>query len=170
MSETPATPPPPVGGPAPGPAVTTGQSGFWKRLFDLSFAQSITPTITKIVYVVSIVLISLLAVIYLLIGLAAAANSDAPAVVVVVLIVVPLVWLLLIIGTRMWLELFIAVIRTADNTQRLVEGLVEASQGGTASPGWHPDPDGGGGWRYWDGSSWTAASPQDVAATGTPPT
>ena len=30
---------------------------------------------------------------------------------------------------------------------------------GNPTPGWYPDPSGGGGQRYWDGRNWTAIAP-----------
>ena len=40
-----------------------------------------------------------------------------------------------------------------------------------APPGWYPDPASGGGWRYWDGQSWTDQSEQagKPAPTAPPP-
>jgi hypothetical protein len=51
-------------------------------------------------------------------------------------------------------ELIAVLDRARDAIQQYVEGAEDTSQQGTPA-GWFPDPDGGEGERYWDGSQWT---------------
>jgi uncharacterized Tic20 family protein len=41
---------------------------------------------------------------------------------------------------------------------------------GSPPPGWYPDPQGGGGQRYWDGARWTEHTAPPATAPAAPPT
>ena len=42
-------------------------------------------------------------------------------------------------------------------------GAAPSESEGARAPGWYPDPDGSGWRRYWDGSNWSSASPEQLS-------
>ncbi len=104
---------------APGGA-TTGSSltqrGFFASLFDLSFTSLVATKVIKFLYVVSLILI----VIYAVVLTIAAFRVSSALGAVVLLIGAPLLSLLYIIYTRVLLELFMAIFRIMENTSEIV--------------------------------------------------
>lgn len=102
----------PMGQDQPGSYQQTEQAGgFFKALFDLSFDRFITPTIAKLVYLISIIVIVLTWVGFIVAGL----GSDTPSLGVVALVLGWIPALLTIIVTRIQIEFVIALIKTCDN-------------------------------------------------------
>jgi hypothetical protein len=101
------------------------QKGFFASLFDTSFTSLITTKIVKALYILSMVLIGIGALVLII-----AAFAAKPAVGVIVLVVVaPIYVLVYLIWTRVFLELVIVLFRIMENTQALVEqgrGLANA--------------------------------------------
>lgn len=140
MSTTPppppgGTPPPPPGGaPTPpgggfasapppaqafAPASMPNDMSFWKKLFELEFRHFVTPSVVKILYILWIVLASLYGVFLLIVGLAGLGDSDGGSIILVLL--APIGWFLMVVYGRVIIEVFIALIRTAQNTTILVD-------------------------------------------------
>ena len=137
MSTTPppppgATPPPPPGGgfapapaqaPVPGPAFAPAtmpnDPSFWKKLFELDFRHFVTPSVVKVLYILWIVMASIYGLILLIAGLAGLGDSDGGSIIFVLL--APIGWFLMVVYGRVIIEVFIALIRTAQNTTALVE-------------------------------------------------
>jgi Domain of unknown function (DUF4282) len=122
--KAPEPPPPPIpgSGPLPGPEpLPVGQQGpspgaaggpFFNRLFDLSFSQFITPSIIKLLFILAITLTSLIALFFLIGGLA---QLDEGGIFFVIL--APIIWLFGVIYARVLLELVIVFFRIERNTK-----------------------------------------------------
>ena len=82
---------------------------FLRALFDFSFSQFITTRLIRLLYAIGVVIAALSA----LGGIIRGFNESAGAG-VVALIVAPLVFLLVVIIARVWLELVIVVFRIAE--------------------------------------------------------
>lgn len=91
------------------------EQGFLASLFDFSFQEFITTRIVKVLFVLGIIASGLWAIVFLLTGL-----SQGGAFAFGALIGAPLGFLMIVLGTRVWLELIIVVFRVADHTAELV--------------------------------------------------
>lgn len=91
--------------------------GFFGSLFDFSFDNFIAPKLVKFLYVVSLILLSLVAIGYVIFGFAAMASGDSNGAVVGLLLIVaaPLVWFLYVMVTRVWLELLIVMFKISED-------------------------------------------------------
>ncbi len=90
-------------------------SGFLSKLFDLSFTSFITPSIVRIVYVIAMLLIGLGWLGYSVVGFA-----RSPGLGLLILVVVgPLLSLFYLVVVRITLELYLAVIRLAEDVHEL---------------------------------------------------
>jgi Domain of unknown function (DUF4282) len=92
------------------------QRGFLSSLFDLSFTSLITTKIIKVLYVLSIVLIGLTALVFVI----AAFHRSSTTGLLVLVIVAPIVSLFYLTYTRVVLELVIALFRIMENTSEMV--------------------------------------------------
>jgi hypothetical protein len=91
--------------------------GFLASLFDTSFASLITPRVIKVIYIITMVVIGLAALFWIV-----AAFSQSVALGVVVLVIAaPLVSLLYLIYTRVFLEVIIALFRIMESNIELVQ-------------------------------------------------
>jgi hypothetical protein len=91
--------------------------GFFASLFDMSFSSLVTTKVIKVLYVISLVVIGLVALFFVI----GAFASSAAAGVVVLLIAAPLFALFYIVYTRVILEFIIVVFRIAEYSRELVE-------------------------------------------------
>lgn len=89
--------------------------GFLGSLFDFTFTEFVTTRIIKLLYVVVILFAALGALGILVSGL------DSIATGIGALLVSPLIFLLVVLLGRIWLELIIVTFRIAENTGRLVD-------------------------------------------------
>jgi len=132
------TPPPPGGGFTPGPMPTPAPAftpasmpndpSFWKKLFELDFRHFVTPSVVKILYILWIVVASIYGLILFIAGLAGLGDSDGGSIIFVLL--APIGWFLMVVYGRVIIEVFIALIRTAQNTSL----LVDRQAGGSGPP------------------------------------
>jgi uncharacterized membrane protein len=106
----------PAGGGA-GPSFSGGVEGepFFKRFFDISMTTFVTPSIIKVLFVISIAVTSLLALLYFILGVFVANESLLGGLFFILL--VPVFWLLGIIYWRVLLELVIVLFRIERNTR-----------------------------------------------------
>jgi Domain of unknown function (DUF4282) len=111
------------------------ERNFLSSLFDISFTSFITTRIIKVVYVITLVLIGLAALVFVV---AAFAESPAGGI-FVLLIVAPLVSLLYVIYARVLLELVMAIFRIMEHTGEQVN-LLRAQSGGVAGAPTTPIP------------------------------
>ena len=117
------------------------EKGFFASLFDISFTSFVTVRIIKVIYVITLVLIGLAALVFIV---AAFADSVGAGVFVLV-ILAPVVSLLYVIYTRVLLEIVIAIFRIAENTAHSVSLLrAQASGAAVAPPPVPPAPPAGG--------------------------
>ncbi len=110
--------PPPTGqsfGSSLTPPTADQAKGFFAKLFDLSFSSFVTPSVVKVLYVVSIVLVVIGWLGYSI----AAFRLNAFVGLLVLVIVGPLFALFWLILLRVTLELYIAVIRIAEDVRTL---------------------------------------------------
>ena len=106
-------------------SVTAESRGFFQALFDFSFSSFITVKFARAIYLLNIVLVGIVyigSVLSMLVGFATSRNSGSETILFVFFLLFS--WippLLHIIFVRLVLEMFIAVIRTAQNTSALRE-------------------------------------------------
>jgi hypothetical protein len=112
------------------------QKGFLASLFDLSFSALITTKVIKVIYLLSMILIGLGALVFV----AAAFQSSAAAGLFVLLIAAPFVSLLYLIYARVVLEVIIALFRIMETNVELVELQRAASSGPSIPPPTTPLP------------------------------
>jgi uncharacterized protein DUF4282 len=124
------------------------EQGFLASLFDVSFKSLITTRVIKVIYVLSMVLIGLGA----LISVAAAFSNSAAAGLITLIVLAPLVSLLYLIYLRVVLEIVIAIFRIMETNVELV-----ALQRGGAAPASTPP-------------AYTPPPPQPPPTTPPPPT
>jgi hypothetical protein len=86
------------------------KGSFLQALFDFSFNHFFTPKIIKPLYGLSMVSAGLIAVLFIIFGFSASTGFGILA----LLIGAPLIFLLTVICTRIYLELMIAIFRIAD--------------------------------------------------------
>lgn len=104
--------------PAPQPNPSASQAkGFFAALFDTSFTAFVTPQIVKIVYFATIALTALYIIVMAISMLWLGQGLTA----LVTLVFGALVGIVFIALTRMTLEFYLAAIRTAENTAKLLE-------------------------------------------------
>lgn len=89
--------------------------GFFGSLFDLSFSQMITTKLVKVFYIITIVISGLIAL-----GMIIGGFSNSAGTGFFMLILAPIVFILQIIFSRIWLELVVVAFKIADNTSYLV--------------------------------------------------
>lgn len=111
------------------------QKGFLASLFDPSFSSLITTKVIKVIYILSMILIGLGALVLVVAGFA-----DSVGVGLFVLVVVaPFISLIYLIYTRVLLEVIIALFRIMETNAELV-ALQRAASTGPAGPSTAPPP------------------------------
>jgi hypothetical protein len=121
-AQQPAPTPPTMAGPGPSgmPAAAPlgagggqgGDGGFFGRLFDMSFTRFVTPSLIKVLFILSIVVVSIYALLILVVGAANAGDGG-----IFLVIIAPIAWLVGIIYSRVLLELAIVFFRIEVNTR-----------------------------------------------------
>ena len=90
----------------------TESRGFFGMLFDLSFNEFVTIRVIKILFIVTIICAGIISVSILVAGFAAGGLAALGA-----LIFAPIVFLLGVIISRIWLEIVIVMFRIEENTR-----------------------------------------------------
>lgn len=91
--------------------------GFFGALFDFSFDNFIAPKLVKFLYVLSLIVTTVYAIGLLIFALASIASGDGPQTIVGLLFIVlsPVIWLVGLIVTRLYLELAIVMFKISDD-------------------------------------------------------
>jgi hypothetical protein len=104
-------------------------AGFFKALFDFSFTQFITSKIIKLLYGLSILSSGILALILLIFFLLAGFRQSAAAGILALIVGTPicfLIFLVLVIYARVFLEIIIVVFRISEHTAEIAQqGRIE---------------------------------------------
>ncbi len=93
------------------------KKGFFRSLFNLSFAEFITPRVIKFMYCVAVFWSATGAGAMVYYGFKDGSNAFGTF----TLILSPVIFFLLILFSRVWLEMIIVAFRIAENTGRLIE-------------------------------------------------
>ncbi len=107
-----------------------GEQGFLASLFDISFSSLVTTKVIKVLYVLSMIIIGIFALVFVV---AAFSNSVAGGI-IVLLVIAPLAGLLYLIYVRVLLELVIVIFRIMETNVELVSLQRAAAGGGSAPP------------------------------------
>ena len=83
--------------------------GFFRALFDFSFTEFVTTRLIRLLYAIGVLLAAVAALGAIVRGFNAGAGAG-----IVALIVSPLIFLLVVILARVWLEIIIVVFRIAE--------------------------------------------------------
>ena len=94
-------------------------SSFFSSLFDLSFTNFITIKLVKIMYIISIFISAVIALMITV----AAFNEGFLAGLLTLLILAPIIFFINVIFSRLWLELVIVIFRISENTGKLADNL-----------------------------------------------
>jgi hypothetical protein len=115
------------------------EKGFFASLFDISFSSLVTTRVIKVVYVISMIVIGISALVFFV---AALADGETGSIVFAI-IIVPIVALLYLIYTRIILEVIIVLFRIMETNVELVQ-IQRSAHGGaapaTAAPSTTPQP------------------------------
>ena len=111
------------------------QKGFIGSLFDVSFSSLITTKVIKVIYILSMILIGLTALIFVV----AAFTQSAAGGIITLLVFAPLAALLYLIYVRVILEVIICVFRIMETNVELVS-LQRAATGPATPPPPAPPP------------------------------
>jgi len=103
--------------------------GFLASLFDVSFSSLITTRVMKILYILSMVLIGLTALVFV----GAAFSNSVAAGLFTLVVIAPFVSLLYLVYVRVLLEIVIAIFRIMETNVELV-ALQRAQPGAPAPP------------------------------------
>lgn len=98
--------------------------GLFESLFDISFRTLVTPRIIKVLYALSIIAAGFISVVLIVEGF-----SESPGKGILSLLFVgPLVFLILVISSRIVYELAIVVFRISDHTAEIARNTAGLSQ------------------------------------------
>jgi uncharacterized membrane protein len=111
------------------------EKGFFGSLFDVSFSSLITTKVIKVIYVLSMIVIGLIA----LVIVAAAFTESVAGGLFTLIVIAPLAALLYLIYVRVILEVIICVFRIMETNVELV-GLQRAATGQPTPPPPPPGP------------------------------
>ena len=117
--------------------MTEDKRGLFESLFDISFKTLVTPRIIKVLYALSIVAAGFIAVVLVVEGFSESAGKG----VLSLFFVSPLVFLILVISSRIVYELAIVVFRISDQTAEIARNTAEIVSRRTGVP--PPDPPAG---------------------------
>lgn len=92
-------------------------SSFFSSLFDLSFKNFITTKLVKIMYIISIFISAVIALMITVVAF----NEGFLAGLLTLLILAPIIFFINVIFSRLWLELVIVIFRIAENTGKLAD-------------------------------------------------
>jgi len=92
------------------------ESGFFSRLFDLSFSEFITTKVVKVLFIIGIAFGALYTLSLFVAGL-----SQGGLTALIAVVGAPILFIITVLLTRIWLEIIIVVFRIAENTAKLVE-------------------------------------------------
>lgn len=104
--------------------------GFIKLLTDLSFTDFVTTRLIKIIYVLAMVFAGLTGLGVIAGGFVRGSSVNA----VIGLIMGPVVFLLMVLSARIWLELVIVVFRIAEHTASIAESVKKEEQSAPGEP------------------------------------
>lgn len=93
------------------------ESGFG-GLLDFNFTRFITVQLVKVLYIIGLVMVTLSAIGFAFGGFRVGIMNG-----MVTLILAPLVWIIMVLLLRVYLELVVALFRIAENTTMMVERL-----------------------------------------------
>ena len=91
--------------------------GFVKSLMDFSFTEFITTKLIKVLYMLAILLAALTSVGMIITGFV---NKGATSG-IISLIIAPVVFVVMVLASRVWLELIIVVFRIAEHTSAIAK-------------------------------------------------
>ena len=88
--------------------------GFFSKLFDLSFQEFITTSVIKVIFVIGIIISVIYALILIGAGFSHGAGSG-----IVALILSPVVFFVVVLGVRIYMELILVMFRISDNVAEI---------------------------------------------------
>ncbi len=101
--------------------------GLFESLFDVSFKTLVTPRVIKVLYALSIVAAGFISIVLIIEGFSESVGKG----ILSLFFVAPLVFLILVISSRIIYELAIVVFRISDRTADIARNTAEiARQGG----------------------------------------
>ena len=92
--------------------------GFFATLFDMSFSDFVTLKLIKVLYIIGIVFAGISTFMFLVGGFA---GGFLPG--LISLVLSPVVFILMVLMCRIWLELILLGFRIAENTSKMVVAL-----------------------------------------------
>ena len=111
---------------------TMSAKGFFASLFDFSFSSLITTKIIKLVYIIATIAIGLFLFIGLLTGLIELVTGSIIGGLITI-IVTPIIALIYLILSRIYLELVIILFRIGEDVRRLADGQGFAAPSGASA-------------------------------------
>ncbi|MFB3923172.1 MAG: DUF4282 domain-containing protein [Terriglobia bacterium] len=109
---TPPAPPPRV---IPPISMEEG-AGFFASLFDFSFTEFITTKLIKFLYGLGMLLGAVMALALIITGFAQSVITG-----ILFLILSPVIFLLYVVGARVWLEIVIVIFRISEHTENIAK-------------------------------------------------
>ncbi|MDQ3724877.1 MAG: DUF4282 domain-containing protein [Actinomycetota bacterium] len=88
--------------------------GFFNALMDTRFNSLITPSLIRFVYILAMILIAIATL-----GMIIAGFAESPGTGILFLILAPLIGLLYLIVTRLWLELIVVIFKIRDAAEEV---------------------------------------------------
>jgi len=90
--------------------------GSVRMLFDLSFTEFVTTHVIKVLFIIGVIFAAIGTIALIVAGFSAGAGMG-----ILFLLLSPIVFLLYVLGARIWCEMIIVLFRIAENTSRLVD-------------------------------------------------
>jgi Domain of unknown function (DUF4282) len=112
--------PGPGGYPPPAGPVYDNDKGFFASLFDFSFDNFVAPKLVKIMYVLSMIFVTLYVILLLIapitrVALVGGTSGSVTPILLITIIVAPIIWLVMLIITRIFLEMAIVQFKISDD-------------------------------------------------------